>query len=334
MSLVVVRLKSFGPLHLGAERWRRVTKESWPFIPGSTLYGAVAHTLMKMTCRKGVRSITTGDCRECLDSKEARCGYALLHEEMGKAQDSSLRFSPLVTSVHESGTPYTASAYARDAAALQRGAGGILPRAPLDRGRLAIYGDRLHGLEVHPPGRVYRGFVTLHPDLLPLFRKALRWLSLFPFGGGRGKFSQVEAQVEHVFDSAGPFMDVSLPRRLKLLSPAILRGPDDLRSPNIEGVSAFRLRRYRFWRTGWYPEGGGQVLYGTADGPRKSRHMTPPRLGLPEETRLHRGEDAADAQRWFLQGFGDPDFTRYGWGQVYWDDRESEEAHDLQAVRG
>ncbi|MCU0589836.1 MAG: hypothetical protein MUF52_17005 [Syntrophobacteraceae bacterium] len=323
MKLLVVRLKSFGALHPGAERWRRVTKESWPFVPGSTLYGAVASTLMRMTCREDLALITTGDCRQCLESGEAACGYAMLLNVMRDGGTPAPRFSPLVPGPRETATPYSSRDYARDAAALSRGAGGILPRAPLDRARLSIHGDRLHGLEAHPASRTYRGFVTLRPELVDTFRKALRWLTLFPFGGGRGKLVQVEAAVEHEYDPPEAFLDGSPPAHLRLLSPAILRGPSDLRVPEIQEIAGFSMRGYRFWRTGLYWEAGRWLAYGTSGAGRRQWHLTRSRLGLPEGTGFRLQASAEAIGRWFLEGLGDPDFTRLGWGQVYWHEDEA-----------
>lgn len=50
--IAIVHLTSFGFLHPGRERFKRVTKEAWPFIPGSTLYGAVAAALIRLDCQE------------------------------------------------------------------------------------------------------------------------------------------------------------------------------------------------------------------------------------------------------------------------------------------
>jgi CRISPR-associated Cas5-like protein len=100
----VVRLRSFGFLHPGRERLRTVLKRSWPFIPGSTLYGAVAAALIRLD---GVGAALPG---------EGEGGYhRLLRLIAGEL--SRVRFTPLLP-VGPDQTLESAEAYCRQAQAL------------------------------------------------------------------------------------------------------------------------------------------------------------------------------------------------------------------------
>jgi len=315
--IAVIHLTSYGFLHPGRERFKRVTKEAWPLIPGSTLYGAVAAALIRLDCHLEQASLEA--CAHCQANGRTDCGYmALLSEVKAKR----LRFSPLVVSAFMPKQEfYTAADYSREAAQAAARL-GICPRAPLGRETATIYKERLHGLVAHQPLQHYRGFVRTTAGFLQRLKRAFRSIPFFPFGGGRGKFTQVEAQIVYKFTNESDFCPPQAVTRLSLLTPAIL--PPGSRSlGNIGGSSKydlenFRLRRYTFWRTGLYWEEGDKTQFKDYGGPTIQAHLTQARLGLAEETVLHLPAPQPGAiQRLFLDGLGAPDYTYLGWGQVY-----------------
>ncbi|MBW1953922.1 MAG: hypothetical protein JRI66_12730 [Deltaproteobacteria bacterium] len=315
--IAIIHLTSYGFLHPGRERFKRVTKEAWPLIPGSTLYGAVAAALIRLDCQREQASLD--NCNQCIANKQTRCGYLALLTEV---QEKRLRFSPLVVSAFKPDQGfYTAADYSREA--VQAAARlGICPRAPLGRETATIYKERLHGLVAHQPFQHYRGFVRTTAGFLPQLQRALRALPFFPFGGGRGKFTQAEAQIVRQYSNHSDFCPPRPLTHLGLLTPAIL--PASCRSLGSIGGSEkydlenFRLRRYTFWRTGLYWEEGYTAEFKGYGGPSIQKHLTQARLGLTEETVLHLSEPQPQAiQRLFLEGLGASDYTYLGWGQVY-----------------
>lgn len=106
--IAIVHLTSYGFLHPGRERFKRVTKEAWPLIPGSTLYGAVAAALMRLDCHKEEAELKA--CAACQTS----CGYRAL---LAEVQAQLLRFSPLVVTARQDKEDniYTAQDYSHDA---------------------------------------------------------------------------------------------------------------------------------------------------------------------------------------------------------------------------
>jgi hypothetical protein len=315
--IAVIHLTSYGFLHPGRERFKRVTKEAWPCIPGSTLYGAVAAALIRLDCQREQASLD--NCNQCLASKQTQCGYLALLTEV---KEKRLRFSPLVVSAFKPKQGcYTATAYSREAAQAATRL-GICPRAPLGRETATIYKERLHGLVAHQPFQHYRGFVRTTAEFLPQLQRALRVLPFFPCGGGRGKFTQVEAQIVYKFTNESDFCPPQAVTRLGLLTPAILtsgsRSLGNIGGSSKYDLENFRLRRYTFWRTGLYWEEGDKTQFKDYGGPTIQAHLTQARLGLAEETVLHLSEPQPDAiQRLFLEGLGAPDYTYLGWGQVY-----------------
>ncbi|MBW2086920.1 MAG: hypothetical protein JRI54_12970 [Deltaproteobacteria bacterium] len=315
--IAIIHLTSYGFLHPGRERFKRVTKEAWPLIPGSTLYGAVAAALIRLDCQMERASLEA--CTQCQAKGRIDCGYLALLTEV---REKRLRFSPLVVSAFKPDQGfYTAADYSREA--VQAAARlGICPRAPLGRETATIYKERLHGLVAHQPLQHYRGVVRTTAGFLPQLQRALRVLPFFPCGGGRGKFTQTEAQIVQKFANESDFCPPRRITRLGLLTPAIL--PPDCRSLGSIGGSDkydlenFRLRRYTFWRTGLYWEEGDTNMFKGYGGPTLQAHLTQARLGLAEETVLHLSEAQPQAiQRLFLDGLGAADYTYLGWGQVY-----------------
>ncbi|MBW1947041.1 MAG: hypothetical protein JRI33_03800 [Deltaproteobacteria bacterium] len=315
--IAIIHLKSFGFLHPGRERFKRVTKEAWLLIPGSTLYGAAAAALVRLDCRRGEANLN--NCTECQKNPRNDCGYlALLREVKG----GRLRFSPLVvTSSKGNQTFYTAEDYSRDAALVLTRL-GICPRAPLGRQTASIFKEKLHGLVAHQPFQEYRGFVRTNPEFLNKhLKRALRALPFFPFGGGRGKFTQIEAKVLQEYENKADFCPPRPVTCLGLLTPAILPSTPP-RLGTIAGtknydLENFRLRRYTFWRTGLYWDGEPHDFkkYG---GAAVQDHLTQARLGLTEDAVFHlQYPKPEDIQTLFLNGLGAPEFTYLGWGQVY-----------------
>lgn len=317
LIIAVIHLTSFGFLHPGRERFKRVTKEAWRLIPGSTLYGAVAAALIRLDCPQ--ERAEAEACGACFNNGSSPCGYAALLQEV---QENRLRFSPLVVSEFKKEQNfYTAADYSREAArTLTRLS--ICPRAPLDRETGGVYKERLHGLVAHQPLQSYRGFIVATPEFLQNhLRRALLALPFFPFGGGRGKFTQVEANIVQEYANASDFCPPQPAARLGLLTPAILPpGAKSLGPIGGSGTFAlanFRLRRYTCWRTGLYWEATALKSYG---GPAVRDHLTQARLGLAEDAVLHLQEPKPEAeaiQKLFLCGLGAPDFSYLGWGQVY-----------------
>ncbi len=309
-NIAIVHLTSYGFLHPGREGFKRVTKEAWRLIPGSTLYGAVTAALMRLDCPKEQADLDS--CAEC----SAACGYRAL---LAEVQAQRLRFSPLVATSRQENW-YTAQEYSQDAANASVRL-GISPRAPLSRDTGAIHQDRLHGLVVHQPFQHYRGFVCTTPAFRrDHLQRALTALPFFPFGGGRGKFTQVEANIIQEFDNISDFCPPRPVPCLTLLTPAILASPQvaDLVGGMTCEVANFSLRRYTFWRTGLYWEEGKTEpqAYG---GDKIESHFTLARVGLAETAELHlKDPEPQLVQQLFITGLGAADFTYLGWGQVFW----------------
>jgi hypothetical protein len=333
MRVAVVALRTYAPLHVGSERWKRVTKDGWRLIPGWTLYGAVAHALMKLTCTERHAGGIT--CERCIAEPHTACGYARLLTRTMRESKERIRFSPLVvSSFRGDGSRYDALAYSHDAVSCQP-ATTVLPRAPLDRQSGAVFGERLHGAHAHAPFQEYRGFIYVDAGFVETLQKALQCLSLFPFGGARGKFCQVEAGVEHLC-SPHDFLPRKVRLRVPLITPAIM-SPERLRKMDLESISSFAMKRYRTWRTGFYREGGRPVAFGVRDtepsgvseaieSEREDSalpvrpHVTAGALGLAEGCVLQFRPGSEDTiKRLFLRGLGSGDHAYLGWGQLCFD---------------
>lgn len=333
MRVAVVALRTYAPLHVGNEPWKRVTKSGWPFIPGWTLYGAVAHALMKLTCTE--QQAGGEKCLDCISDPNPACGYARLLLRTKRESKERIRFSPLVLSnSQQNAARYDALAYSRDAGSSQLKT-ALLPRAPIDRKTGSIYGDRLHGVDAHAPFQQYRGFIHVDAGFVDTLQKALLCLSFFPFGGARGKFCQVEAGIEQL-RTPNEFLPRRAPLSARLLTPAILK-PDRLRSMDLESISDFSMKRYRTWRTGLYRQRDAFAMYGATGfdesgghSPPAGRaqdtvldvrpHRTPGDLGLADGCVLRfRAGSEEKLKRLFLRGVGSKDTTYLGWGQLLFD---------------
>ena len=96
MQIHLVRLRAFGFLHPGRERWQtRVIKRPWRIIPGSTLYGAIATALIKLDCDEKSLELAKSPEEAYKEHKNHGCGYSkLLSPIVGERP--RIRFSPLV----------------------------------------------------------------------------------------------------------------------------------------------------------------------------------------------------------------------------------------------
>jgi hypothetical protein len=345
LTVAVIKLRSYGFLHPGRERFKRVTKECWRFIPGSTLYGAVAVSLIRQDCKKGCATLEK--CRACVDADEISCGYSAL---LLGAKNNNWRFSPLIPLKEQDRhkEAFSLRSYCRDALE-NKPRMAVVPRAPQDRFTGSISENRLHGVVAHMPFQDYWGFVIAPEAFVNQhLDRALAALPFFPFGGGRGKFTQLEAEVIRTMPIEEFAQDLINPHAvhtLKLLTPAMIVS-DNLKiiaeSDDFKMVG-FRPRLYSTWRTGLYWEDGGWKDFGHKCG--ASRHMsdckwknecdpdgnirkcetTIPRTGVEEGMRIifKKIPDASGLQKELLFGFGNPDFTRLGWGQFILEEKTS-----------
>jgi hypothetical protein len=321
-----VRLRSYGFLHPGRERLRTVLKRSWPFLPGSTLYGAVAAALIRLD---GVGTEPLG---------EGAGGYHRLLRLIAQGKEESrVRFTPLLP-VAEGQALRSAEEYCRQARLLYEQLEPAFflttPHAPLARETLQIHGDQLYAFSSHRAGQAYEGFVFAPGDWEDDLWRALRLLPLLPLGG-KGKFSLAEGEIAGRENLAQlrAVLEGSLRggEAVRLLTPMILQdGQPNWLMEEAEAVTDLpRLRRYRAWRTGAYydflegrfdevgigpGEGEQAAQYGLPSG-AESRAAT----GIPEGSRfvLPAGADqAAKVAEHFVRGVGHPNWTYLGWGQV------------------
>lgn len=329
-TVFIVRLRSYGFLHPGRERLRTVLKRSWPFIPGSTLYGAVAAALIRLD---GVGQAPPG---------EGQGGYHRLLRLIADER-SRVRFAPLLP-VEEEGHIKSAQDYCQRAQALYAGLEGqrpgvgafhfTTPHAPLARDTLQIHGDQLYAFSNHRAMQTYEGFVFAPGAWGNELRRALRLLPFMPLGG-KGKFSLAEGEVagQVALDDFRSELEKALAgmEAVRLLTPMILQDG----SPNwlMEKATAVthlpRLRRYRAWRTGAYYD----FLQGTFEelgvGPGEGEEAKQYRLpngaesraatGIPERSRFvlpADGEVPAQVAEGFIHGVGHPNWSYLGWGQV------------------
>jgi hypothetical protein len=316
-KVYIVHLRAYGFLHPGRERLgTRVIKRCWPVIPGSTLYGAVAAGLIRLSCdQQGPEPET-----RCKDSQCRRpCEYRNLID-LVKSNGHRLRFSPLVPSTAklETAVDYCA------AAAKQEGHTFTTPHAPINRQAMTIHGNQLYGVVGHEPFQEYRGFIVEeHPaeahSFMPQIRKSLRMLPFLPFGGW-GKFCPVEAWL-----AKGPIDDGTFTeglaevverngRWLSLLTPSPMQDSGNWLMTSAAEMRVTRLRRYRAWRVGVYAEHGEDAIYRAEGG-----EQTPPVLGLPEGSRFQLREEPQlldELGDQFLWGVGNTNWTYLGWGQV------------------
>jgi len=328
MTLIhLVRLKVFGFPHPGRERWRaRVIKRPWRVIPGSTLYGALATALIKLDCDE--ESLKERDPEKAYKThKNHGCGYGKLLNLL-RGEEPRIRFSPLVP---VEGEVKDARGYCRAAQALIStpilpSAEGVrrptlftTPHAPINRQRMVIHGDLLHGVTSHQPFQSYVGFIVEEvvgatESILHQLKRAFRALPFVPFGG-RGKYSFAEAEVVKSINTED--FTRSLKERLKkknfllqLLTPVILENKDNWLFLNYKEMMIPRFKRYKVWRTGLYVEDNQLKMY--------AHEQTRAMLGIPEGSwfKLKEGVDIKTLVEKFIKGIGNPNWTCLGWGQV------------------
>jgi len=327
-TVFVVRLRSYGFLHPGRERLRTVLKRSWPFFPGSSLYGVIAAALIRLD---GVGSKPPG---------EGEGGY---HRLLQIVADKRIRFTPLLP-VDGEEMPMSAEAYCQQANGLYEQLEGYrpdsppfyftTPHAPLARDTLQIHGDQLYALSNHRACQTYAGFIFAPSEWGDDLQRALRLLPCMPLGG-KGKFAvaegEVTAQIEVDRFQADFGTSLEKAKTLRLLTPVILQDgePNWLLQEAVTITDLPRLRRYRIWRTGAYydfihkefeelgigpGEGENTELYGLPSG-AESRAAT----GIPERSRFALSPEqdwSGKIAEQFIHGVGHPNWTYLGWGQV------------------
>ncbi|MHA1757062.1 MAG: hypothetical protein ACTSVV_09845 [Promethearchaeota archaeon] len=304
MKIAIIRIKSYSFLHLGKERWKRVIKKTWNYIPGSTLYGIIANCLIRLECQKGVA--TTENCNNCLDNGSIECGYKLLLKQI---KDHNIRFSPLIPS-------QVKVENAKDYCSIGNKIWikmGLTPHAPIDREHFKIYRDQLFGVLTHQPFQQYWGFIVLKENSFKDYlKKPLRLLPLTPFGG-RGKFSQIDANIIKIMDSELFLEGLNELYRgnIKLITPAII---NDSILEFIKNAKCydFDIKWYRFWRVGLYWENGALRTY-----EEKSNNQLRIKRGISEGAVIKLLDfDLKKLKNYFIRGIGDPDWANLGWGQI------------------
>lgn len=324
-----IRLKSFGFLHSGREPLRvQVLKRAWPFLPGSTLYGALAAALIRL------------DGGDRADPSGGDGGY---HDLLRLVEAQAIRFTPLlpVKEEEEEDRLTTAMSYCQRALELQQAAEGTrderlffsTPHAPINRQTMQIHQDQLFALAVHQPWLEYRGFVFTTAAGGELLRRGLRMLPFLPLGG-KGKFTAAEAEVSELASLASFESELrgSLEGNdvwVRLLTPMVLQGGDNWLLDSAEELQrATPLRRYRVWRTGVYydPLLKEYSEYGLALSPQEQPGRAHPGgevsaavSAVPDGSRfrLNLTEPlAAQLAQRFVRGAGHPAWTYLGWGQV------------------
>jgi len=350
-TVLTVRLHSYGFFHSGRERLRvRVVKQSWEFIPGSTLYGTIGAALIRLDGRDPADPVPL----------QGSGGY---HQLLAAVAEGRIRFTPLLPDLGVDDKPSINSAgdYCRTALLQQTALhGDALPRrlkddaspaelgelcglmqttphAPLDRRTLQIHESDLYATAVHRQRQRYTGFIFVEgEDLIRLLRPALRYLPLLPFGG-KGKFASAEATVEGQPGNLQPFQ-TALRNYLgqlgeagtieaRLLTPLALQGGDKSLLMSAPEISFDRVRRYRTWRTGHYYAPGHHKAGGSdfievgldreSGGPGGTEST--PVMGVPERSQFRfpaTDETREQLARVFIYGDGNPGWTYLGWGQV------------------
>lgn len=333
-TVYTVHLRSYGLLHPGRERMRQVLKRAWPYIPGSTLYGAIAAALIHLdNARPPGPAAGPGE-------------FAALLELLAAQQ---VRFLPLIAAQQPIAT---AADYCR--ACLRPAAAPLFQaktHAPLSREREQIHDNLLFAYGMHRPSLDYYGFVAGNAAAGALLRRGLRLLPLLPFGG-KGKFALVEgaiaaAQPREAFEAAlaaalRPAPPSPADGWVTLLSPLLLeQGEASWLLLHADQQIVPRLQRYRIWQSGqivrWPEPGvaeigyaGEQVFNVAAHEAMAAEHSalaaefpggreSHPATGIPEGSRFHIREAAgraADVARLFIEGAGHAGWRSLGWGQM------------------
>lgn len=323
-TVYTVELRSYGFLHPGREQMRtEVLKRAWPFVPGSTLYGAVAAALIRL---------------DGLAPERVPAGDEGFHVLLRAVEAQAVRFLPLV--VAEAPVD-TAVGYCRAILEQDREQRlfQAIPHAPMSRDLEKIYDNQLFAYGSHRPVVTYYGFVAATDAVAAQLRRALRLLPIIPFGG-KGKFALVSGQI--VNTCPRPAFQAALATALRerstagdglwvrLLSPMLLgHGDGDWLLTEAAEQVVRRLRQYRIWQSGYvYDQQAATVMVrgsedlartqgGTVSFPGGEESRAVP--GVPDGSRFRLQGDAANAQRLaaaFVAGVGHPGWRYLGWGQV------------------
>ena len=328
---LLVEVTTYGFLHAGMAPLRQeVLKRTWPYLPGSTLYGALQAGLIRLDGPQGV-------------------GPTALLAALTARQ---VRFTPLlpdgtpsdVAQLDGSSQITDADTYCRRASLVadfeegRRGAPPFryqtTPHAPLSRRYEQIQGSMLYAVESHSPEQRYRGWIFCTAALEPLLRRAMGLLPFVPLGG-KGKYTAAEIRVVQRIDR--PAFEAGLRATLgsadinvELLSPLVLQGADSDLLRKVRSVSRLRPPRfYRVWRTGLYPDAttGSSRAFGApvTDGDLPLSWQRPGVYyvgqardavkALPEGSRfVFSPADAADVARRLHRGHGPRRLGRTGLG--------------------
>lgn len=325
-TVFIIRLRSYGFLHPGREQLRVVLKRSWPFIPGSTVYGLIAAALIRLD---GGGTALPG------------AGTGGYHHLLSLVAAHQIRFTPLLPTA-DTVDLHSAAAYCQHAAALatgQRPTDGeayyqSTPHAPLARDTLKIHGDQLYAFTNHRAGQSYQGFIFAPASWEGQLKRALRLTPFLPLGG-KGKFALAEGKVidqQPVTQFQADFETALADNQsVRLLTPMILQTgqPNWLLEESRAMLEMPRLRRYRQWRTGPYYDFTRAEFVEFGLGPGEGEDAAQYRMGkgavsqaatgVPEQSRFVFDIDPELPGRvaeHFIQGVGHPNWTYLGWGQV------------------
>lgn len=314
-KIAIVKIRSYGFLHPGKEQWKTVLKKCWNIIPGSTLYGAIATALIKTECNKP--EVTIENCQECL-KESVDCGYHKLLNQINTDEENRIRMSPLIPSNEaiENAEDYNRIALELLKGHLKRPKLGTTPHAPLNRQSLRIHGDHLYGIVCHQPFQDYYGFIVHDDSFSKKLEKAINTLAVIPFGG-RGKYCPIEAEISYLVSIDKFFEGFQATRKLQLLTAMIT---DDFEGELLRQsiLVELKYKRYRVWRTGLYWESSNWNAYKIGS---VETQQTIPVKGISEGTKivLNDNNTMNDLINIFANGYGNPDWTYLGWGQVIYE---------------
>jgi hypothetical protein len=317
-----IRLRSYGFLHPGREQLRTdVLKRAWSFIPGSTLYGAVAAALIRL---------------DGIDPHHPYSAQGGFHDLLRQVKTEQIRFTPLVPALADE---FTATAYSQAALYRTQPLFQTIPHAPISRPTEHIHGDQLYAFSMHRPVIEYVGYVFGNSATETLLRRALRLLPIIPLGG-KGKFSLVEGQItmqqsrtrfERDLQEALTSLTATDGIWLQLLTPMLLQeGAENWLLVHARESMVSRVQRYRIWQSGTVFDlrAPNQIARRGIEaeeeipiesilnpGGEETRAVT----GIPEGSRFRMDatpQRVKEIAQYFITGLGHPGWAYAGWGQV------------------
>ncbi len=322
-NLMIIRLKANGPLHPGREDEKIRIKRCWPFILGSTFYGAMVQSFLQSKFGYGI-----------IDSTKVKKGLKFLLEPI---KNGALRFSPFLPCSNLKNCQwdeFNADNYCQ----LAREIGQVRSWTSAHHTRHRVNSDRpiegeLFAREFHQANLEYVGFVYYQgnngyvPEWVSDYVKLL---TLVPFGGKGGNVS-VSASVakHHSGDLSGFFeqLDNRLDNRLEkqndcwieAVTPVSLGFNDDKVLSDIpsgvnvnNGYRICKSRIYRDtpWRWGPYLKDGDIKEF--KKNTRDSFVCYRPGFRYKVDWNKYK----KTFQEHFLRGIGNSDHTYLGYGQV------------------